>query len=67
MIQAQDVLALLPYAPQDRLLYLTYSGRLIVVSTADIPLLDRASKGTRVHDLRRDPAAAVTLIPRDLL
>jgi DNA gyrase/topoisomerase IV subunit A len=67
LIQAQDVLAVYPYSPDDHLLYLTYSGKLALVPTADIPLLDRLGKGTRVHDLRRDPAAAVTLIPRDLL
>lgn len=67
LIQAQDVLAVYPFTPHDHLLYLTYSGTLVLVPTADIPLLERLGKGTQVHDLRRDPAAAVALISRDLL
>jgi DNA gyrase/topoisomerase IV subunit A len=67
LIQAQDVLAVYPFSPHDHLLYLTYSGALALVSTADIPLLERLGKGSKVRDLRRDPAATVTLIPRDLL
>jgi hypothetical protein len=67
LIQAQDVLAVLPYSPHDHLLYLSYGGRLRLVSTADIPLLDRLAKGTQVVDLDHDPAIGVALIPRDLM
>jgi DNA gyrase/topoisomerase IV subunit A len=67
LIQAQDVLAVYPFTPHDHLLYLTYSGTPALVPTADIPLLERLGRGTRIHDLRRDPAAAVALIPQDLL
>ena len=66
LIQAFDVLGVLPSEPQARLLYLTYSGRLALVSTADIPLYQRSGKGTRVRDLGRDPAVAVALVPEAL-
>jgi len=63
LIQAYDVLGVFPCEPQARLLYLTYSGKLAFVPTADIPLHQRSNKGTRVRDFGRDPAVAVTLIP----
>jgi DNA gyrase/topoisomerase IV subunit A len=63
LIQAYDVLGVLPCEPQARLLYLTYSGKLALVSTADIPLYQRSGKGTRVRDFDRDPAVAVALFP----
>jgi len=63
LIQAYDVLGVFPCEPQARLLYLTYSGKLAFVSTADIPLHERSSKGTRVHDFSRDPAVAVAFVP----
>lgn len=66
LIRAQDVLTVLPYAPHDKLLYLTLGGRLALVPTDTIPLLDRLSQGTRVHDMRCDPALAVTRVPEDL-
>jgi DNA gyrase/topoisomerase IV subunit A len=67
LIQAQDVLAVLTYSPHDHLLYLSYSGKLRLVSTADIPLLDRLGQGTQIVDLDHDPAIGVALIPRDLM
>ncbi|MDY6875595.1 MAG: DNA gyrase C-terminal beta-propeller domain-containing protein [Chloroflexota bacterium] len=63
LVQAYDVLGLFPCEPQARLLYLTYSGKLVLVPTADIPLHQRSSKGTRVRDFGRDPAVAVALVP----
>jgi DNA gyrase/topoisomerase IV subunit A len=63
LIQAFDVLGAFAGEPQARLLYLTYSGRLALVSTADIPLHQRSSRGTRVRDFGRDPAVAVAFIP----
>jgi DNA gyrase subunit A len=64
LVQAYDVLGAFPRQPGAWLLYLTYSGKLALVSTAGIPLHERSSKGTRVHDFGRDPAVAVTLVPR---
>jgi len=63
LIQAYDVLGVLPCKPQARLLYLTYSGQLALISVADIPLHERSSKGTRIHIFDRDPAVAVALVP----
>jgi len=48
------------------LLYLTYSGKLVFVSTADIPLQERAGKGTPLRDLSRDPAVAAEIVAKDL-
>jgi len=62
LIQAHDVLAAFPYSPGARLLYLTYSARLALVSTADLPLQERAGKGTLLRDLSRDPGVAVLLV-----
>ena len=66
LIQAYDALGAFPCEPPGRLLYLTYSGKLASVSTADIPLHQRSGKGTRVRDFGRDPAVAVTFIPGPL-
>jgi DNA gyrase/topoisomerase IV subunit A len=63
LIQAQDVLAAFPYTPQARLLYLTYSGKLVFVSVADLPLQERASKGTPLRDMSLDSAMAVAFVP----
>ena len=65
LIQAHDVLAAFPYSPKARLLYLTYSARLASVSMADLPLQERASKGTLMRDLSRDPAVAGLLVAED--
>lgn len=62
LIQAHDVLAAFPYAPDARLLYLTYSGKLHFVSVADLPLQERAGKGTQLRDMSLDPAVAVTFV-----
>jgi DNA gyrase/topoisomerase IV subunit A len=64
LIQAQDVLAAFDLeqattAPE--LLFMTYSGKLVIGSTSAIPLHERMSKGTRLEDLDRDPAIGVTL------
>ena len=63
LIQAFDVLGTFPFDPDAQLLYLTYSGKLVLVPAADVPLHQRSSKGARVHVFDRDPAVAVTLIP----
>ena len=67
LIQAYDVLGLFPYDERGRLLYLTYSGKFLTADTADVPLQERATKGTQLHDLSRDPAVAVALVPGSLL
>ncbi|MBN1641815.1 MAG: hypothetical protein JXA09_11315 [Anaerolineae bacterium] len=67
LIGAQDVLALAPFDPEDRLLYLTCSGRFVLVPLEDLPPHDRLTKGVSLSDLSREPAAAVTIVPRDLL
>jgi len=63
LIQAYDVLGAFPCEPQARFLYLTYSGKLVLVSTDNIPIYERTGKGTLVRDLGRDPAVAVACIP----
>jgi DNA gyrase/topoisomerase IV subunit A len=63
LIQAYDVLGIFPWEADARLLYLTYAGDLVLVPAADVPLHERATKGTQVHDFGRDPAVAVALVP----
>jgi DNA gyrase/topoisomerase IV subunit A len=65
LIQAHDVLAVFFFSPKARLLYLTYSGKPIFVSTAEVALQDRAGKGTQMRDMSRDPAVAVALVLED--
>ena len=62
LIQAHDVLAAFPYSSRARLLYLTYSAKLALVSAADLSLQERASKGTLLRDLSRDPGVAALLV-----
>jgi DNA gyrase/topoisomerase IV subunit A len=62
VIQAFDVLGTFCCKPEDRLLYLTYSGKAVFASVSDIPLYTRSSKGARVYAFDRDPAVAVTLV-----
>jgi len=65
LIQARDVLAIfgsLPEHSKAQLLFVTYTGKLAFVPATDIPLHERLSKGTLLHDLARDPAVAVTLL-----
>jgi DNA gyrase/topoisomerase IV subunit A len=66
LIQAFDVLGAFPRGQHAQLLYLTYSGKLALVLTADVPLHQRSGKGTRVRTFDRDPAVAVTLIGGEL-
>jgi len=68
LIQAQDVLAAFPYPAGDggrktSLLCLTFSGQLALFPLAEVPLQERAGRGTPLCDMRRDPAVAATLIP----
>jgi DNA gyrase/topoisomerase IV subunit A len=66
LIQAHDVLGAFPYSAQARLLYLTYSGKLAFVSTVDVPLQERAGKGTLLRDMSLDPTVAVAYVAEDL-
>lgn len=63
LIQAYDVLAVLPVRPNARLLFLTYSGNLALASVAGVPVVERIGKGTQVHDFSRDPAVSVVIVP----
>jgi len=67
LIRAQDVIAVFPYGRQDSLLFLTTSGRLVLVGTGALTLQDRLGRGEELCDLERDPAVAVALVPHDLL
>jgi len=62
LIQAHDVLSASLYTADVRLLYLTYSGRLLFTSTADLPLQERSGKGALLNDLSSDPAVAMTFV-----
>ena len=62
LIQAFDVLGAFPFDPEAQLLYLTYSGKPVLVPTTDVPLHQRSSKGTRARVFDRDPAVAVALV-----
>lgn len=66
LIQAHDVIALFPYTPRSRLLYLAFSGRLASASLSGLPQQDRAGKGAVVCDLSGDPAIAVICVPEAL-
>jgi len=59
LIQAHDVMAVFPYNPHSQLLYLTSTGKLAAASLSGLLQQDRASRGTGVCDLARDPAIAV--------
>ena len=63
LIQAYDVLDIFPFQRGSQLLYMTYSGRMRLVPVDSIPPLQKANKGTRVHDFGSDSVATVTLIP----
>jgi DNA gyrase/topoisomerase IV subunit A len=63
LIQAYDVLNVFPYESQARLLYLTYSGKLVSAAMSDTPLHTRYGKGARLRTLDRDPAVAVAILP----
>jgi DNA gyrase/topoisomerase IV subunit A len=63
LIQAFDVLSAFNCVSRDRLLYLTYSGKPVLASVGDIPLVTRSSKGAPVYTFGRDPAVAVVLLP----
>lgn len=67
LVQANDALALLPFAPRGKLLFLTYSGKFIAASPDQIPAQTRLGRGTQVEILGRDPAVAVVFVPGSLL
>jgi DNA gyrase/topoisomerase IV subunit A len=67
LIRGHDVLAVFPYARQDSLLFLTMSGRLVLVGTDSLTVQDRLGRGQELCDLEHDPAVAVALVPHDLL
>jgi DNA gyrase subunit A len=60
-IQAFDVLDAFQCDAEARLLFLTYSGKLVAASVGDIPLYTRSGKGSRVCTFDRDPAVAVVV------
>jgi DNA gyrase/topoisomerase IV subunit A len=62
-VQAFDVLGAFGCAPDDRIAFLTYSGKVLFAAVSDIPLYTRSSKGARVFTLDRDPAVGVVLVP----
>lgn len=64
---SRDVHWLLVGAPQDDLLGLTYSGRLVLLPIGQVPCLERAGQGKLLGDLRQDPLMAVVVIPQDWL
>jgi DNA gyrase/topoisomerase IV subunit A len=63
LIQARDVLAVIPCASEADLLFLSSSGILTSAPVADLSLEQRASRGTPLLDLSRDPALAVVWVP----
>ncbi len=63
LLQAFDVLGAFPCESEGHLLYLTYSGKLVLVPTVDVPLQQRTGKGVQVRAFDRDPAVAVTFVP----
>lgn len=67
LIRAHDVMAVFPYVGQDSLLFLTTSGRLVLVGTGALTVQDRLGRGDELCDLEHDPAVAVALVPHDLL
>ncbi len=66
LLQAYDVLAAFPADLQGQVLFLTHSGRLVWVTVEEIPLHQRAGKGTPMRDFGRDPAVAAVLVPGTL-
>jgi len=62
LIQAYDVLAVFSDKPKAELLFLTYSGRLLLIATDAVPQHERVGKGTQVHDFTHDPALSVVLL-----
>ncbi len=67
MIRARDVLGAFPYTGQDSVLFLTFSGKLVLVGTGGMTPQDRLGRGQELCDLERDPAVAVALVPGSLL
>ncbi|MBN1179400.1 MAG: hypothetical protein JXD18_09325 [Anaerolineae bacterium] len=63
LMQAYDVLGAFPYDPEGQVLFLTYSGKLSLIEMQDVPLHNRASKGTQIRDFDRDPAVAAIALP----
>lgn len=67
MIRAHDVLGAFPYTGEDSLLFLTSTGKLVLVDTGDIPAEERLGQGHELCDLEHDPAVAVALVTANLL
>ena len=67
LLQAYDALALLPFAPRGKLLFLTFSGKLVMALPDRIPIQTRLGKGTQIETLDRDPAVGVVFVPGSLL
>lgn len=65
LMQAHDVLAAFcieQTSSGPELLFVTYGGNLVLVPTTTLPLHQRFSRGTRLHNLERDPAVTVTIV-----
>jgi DNA gyrase subunit A len=65
LIQAHDVLTAFcveQTSPEPELLFVTYGGHLVFVPTTTLPLHQRFSRGTLLHNLEHDPAIIVTLV-----
>ncbi|NLE99452.1 MAG: hypothetical protein GX601_00590 [Anaerolineales bacterium] len=62
-IQAFDVLGAFPYDGGSALVLATYSGRLVALPLAHLPLQERLGHGSPLADFARDPAAAAALAP----
>jgi len=63
LIRAYDVLAVFPFDAGQHLLYITYSGKVVIEPLRDVPLAARSTKGHLLHELSHDPAIAVALLP----
>ncbi len=63
LIQAFDLLAVLPAAAHAHLVLLTHTGRLCTYAVDAIPFHERVGRGTPLGDFTRDPAIAAVIVP----
>jgi DNA gyrase/topoisomerase IV subunit A len=66
VIKAFDLLAVFPYEPEARLVFLTYSGHLVSANASGAPLRQQLGKGSPMRDLAHDPAVAVVCVPAEM-
>jgi DNA gyrase/topoisomerase IV subunit A len=62
LIQSQDVIGTFRYQEDAYLICLTFSGKLLMFPTSDIPCHTRHGKGTLLHNLKRDPIITAALV-----